>query len=155
MPVFGYPACRYAGTQSPIHGNRYAGSAGCVDHRPIAAELGAIDIRQRLELGDRLNPQGRSQTARARPVIPEVDHILVIQQVGLAGGARSSDGILLPIAVESAACAGSPQRDLGHAGSQRQQGRVIPAVQRKLTDLRAFDQRAHAVDWVSTTETSP
>ena len=105
-----------------------ARAAGGVDHGAATAELGRVRIRQRLKLGNRLDAERRSQAPRARSVVPEIHHVLVVQQVSLAGRTRSRDRILLSISVERAACAWSPQRNLCHARSQRQKLCEVSAI---------------------------
>src|SRR5262249_39232791 len=83
-----------------------------IDYRARATELRGVSVGQRLKFRNRLDAECGSEAASAGSVVPEIDHVLVIQQVGLSRRPRSGDRILLSISVKRAAGARSALRDL-------------------------------------------
>ena len=121
-----------------------ARTAGSVDYRAAAAELCGVRVGQRLKLRDRLHSERRSQPARARTIVPEIHHVLIVQEISLSGRTRSGDRVLLTISIKRAPGARSAQRDLCHAGSQRQKLREVSPVEREIGNLLRFHQRSES-----------
>src|SRR5262249_53570189 len=109
--------------------------ARCVDDRTIATELRGVCVCQRLKLGNRLNAERRSQSARAWTIVPEVNHILVIEKVCLSRRTSSCYRIFLPVSVERAARARSACWNLRHAWSKRYELCKVPPIERQFCNL--------------------
>src|SRR5262249_14558883 len=116
------------------------GATRSIDYCSITAELGTVRIRQCLKFRNRFDTERRSEASGAWAVVPEIDHILIVQQVSLPRWTRSGDRILLSVSIERIARARSTQWDLRHTRRQRHKVSEIPAIQRKVRNLLALDQ---------------
>ena len=56
-----------------------ARAAGSINDGTISAKLCSVGIRERLEFSDRFDTKRRAQAAGARPVVPEIYHVLIIE----------------------------------------------------------------------------
>src|SRR5262249_55380305 len=78
-----------------------------INDRSIPAKLSRVSIRQRLEFSDGLHTKCRPHPACAWSIVPEIHHVLVIEQIRLSGGTRSGNRILLTVTIECAPCSWS------------------------------------------------
>ena len=94
--------------------------ARSVDDGAVAAELRTVSVGQSLKLGNGFHAKRRAEATCARAVQPEVDHVLIVQQIGLAGGTGTGNRVLLSVAIKCAAGARCAQGNLSHARGQNQ-----------------------------------
>src|SRR5439155_22404326 len=124
-----------------------ARSAHGMHHGPIAAELGAVSVRENRELSDSLNTQRCAHDAGPGTMVPEALNIGVVQKIGLAFSSRAGDAEVGLDAVQEIRDAGSGVSDLGssrHAGDQSNQIREVAPVQGQVVDLLLLDVRRHS-----------
>jgi len=103
-----------------------------VDHRSVAAELGAVCVGERLELRDRFDSERCARDCGTGSSLPPVLDVFAVKQARVSLGARPGNGLSRCASDQRAAAS---RRIRQRARRQQDQLFEIPAVQRQFAHL--------------------